>query len=340
MSYNFSTLSPADFEDLSRELIGQELGVRFEAFSAGPDGGLDGRHARAKNLLILQAKHYVGSRFSSLKAAMKRERTSIDRLSPSAYLLATSCPITPKNKEVIAGIIGTFLKELKDIYGPADLNGLLRKFPDIERAHIKLWLAGSVVLDRIIRSAAYAFTAISRAEIEAKVLVYAQNPSFKEARDKLEANHVLIISGPPGVGKTTLAEMLSYAYVGEEWEFVAIRSLEDGFASIVDAKKQIFVFDDFLGKVALDARALTSKDSELARFIRRVWNTSNARFILTTRAYIFEEARRVSEYLADRRLEITKYVLDVGVYTRRLKARILYNHLYAAKHHTSISKTF
>jgi hypothetical protein len=35
--------SPADFEDLVRDLIGQQLRVRFESFSAGPDGGMDGR---------------------------------------------------------------------------------------------------------------------------------------------------------------------------------------------------------------------------------------------------------------------------------------------------------
>ena len=182
----------------------------------------------------------------------------------------------------------------------------------------------------MLRSAVYAYTAISRAEIESKVRVYAQNPSFREARDKLEANHVAIISGPPGVGKTTLAEMLSYAYIGEEWEFVAIRSLDDGLAAIVDSKKQIFFFDDFLGKVALDTRALAAKDSDLARFIKRVRAAPNARFILTTRSPIFEEARRVSEHLADKRLDILRYVLDVGIYTRRIRARILYNHLFVS----------
>ncbi len=93
-------------------------------------------------------------------------------------------------------------------------------------------------------------------------------------------------------------------------------------------RNRSFISMTFWGTVALDARTLSSKDSDLVRFIKRVRSSSNARFILTTRTHLFEEARRFSERLADRKLDITRYALDVGIYTRRIKARILYNHLY------------
>ena len=80
MDYDFASLSHTDFEDLTRDLLGRELGVRFEAFPEGPDDGMDGRHASADGNIILQAKHYHRSGFPALKSKMKKERQSIDVL--------------------------------------------------------------------------------------------------------------------------------------------------------------------------------------------------------------------------------------------------------------------
>lgn len=200
----------------------------------------------------------------------------------------------------------------------------------MEKAHFKLWLSSTAALESIFDAASKAYENIVKEDILRKIKVFAPNPSFTEAQQKLAESHVLIVSGAPGVGKTTLAEMVANAYMADGWELTVIKNLDDGFAKLHGDQKRVFYFDDFLGKIALDRQALSQRDSHLAQFIKKVRASANARFILTTRAYIFEEARRVSEYMADKGLNISKYVLDVSLYTRRIKARILYNHLLLA----------
>lgn len=153
MNYDFSSLSHNDFENLARDLIGREIGVRFEAFPEGPDDGMDGRHAAAEGSVVLQAKHYHRSGFSRLKSKMAQERVSIDRLQAKRYILATSTPLTPGNKTALAGTIGPSLQTPGDIFGPDDLNALLRKHPDIEKAHHKLWAQSTTVLEAIVSGA-------------------------------------------------------------------------------------------------------------------------------------------------------------------------------------------
>ncbi|QAB00965.1 MULTISPECIES: TIR domain-containing protein [Agrobacterium tumefaciens complex] len=150
MKYDFSTLSADDFEDLSRDLVGRDLGMRFEAFTAGTDGGIDGRHAVADGAVILQAKHYSRSGFSKLKSKMKEERPSIDGLTPKRYVLATSVALTPANKVTLAEVIGPSLLSAGDIFGADDLNALLRAHPEIEKAHQKLWGQSTPVLEEVL----------------------------------------------------------------------------------------------------------------------------------------------------------------------------------------------
>jgi hypothetical protein len=153
MAYDFSSLSHSEFEDLARDLVGREIGKRFEVFPEGPDAGMDGRHAWADGAIILQAKHYLRSGFSGLKSTMAKERQAIERLQPKRYILVTSAPLTPRNKGALSDIIGSALRTQGDIFGPGDLNSLLRKYPDIEKAHQKLWSQSTGVLETVVTEA-------------------------------------------------------------------------------------------------------------------------------------------------------------------------------------------
>lgn len=198
MKYDFSTLSPTDFEELARDLIGEELGMQFEAFPEGPDDGMDGRHACGESSTILQAKHYNRSGLSKLKSKMRAERATIDALGTNRYILATSIPLTPRNKSDLVGIIGPSLQSTGDIFGSDDLNALLRKFPDIEKAHPKLWQHSTVVMKSVVTEAVE--DALNRRgptpEAITSVLPKGQKTTDVEAR-KLRRDIIFIIKSSP-----------------------------------------------------------------------------------------------------------------------------------------------
>jgi hypothetical protein len=59
-----------------------------------------------------------------------------------------------------------------------------------------------------------------------------------------------------------------------------------------------------------------------------VSRNKNLRFILTTRDYILNQAHLLAGRLASSKTGSKPYILNVGAYTRGIRARILYNHLY------------
>ena len=217
---------------------------------------------------------------------------------------------------------------MSNILGRTELNTLIKKHDDVERRNINLWLSSTAVLQRLLDNDIAVFTEATRDGIEFILKVFVANPSLPKAAKILKKQHCLVVSGPPGVGKTTLAQVLAAEYCEDDWELVAISSIEEGNRAFKPEKKQVFVFDDFLGKIKLDTRSLAKDDTKIASFMKLVSRRDTKRFILTTRKYILQSARKESEALDDNQVELAEMVLDLNVYTREIKARILYNHLY------------
>ena len=331
MPYDFHQLSPHDLEILVRDLLQAEWGVTLESFKAGRDGGVDLRYARGPHNLVVQVKHYVKTGLPGLLRDLKAEAAKVVTLKPTRYLLATSVPLSPANKQAIAEIFGGALA-VADVLGQEDLNNLLGRHGDIEQKHYKLWLASRAVLDRVLNSEVLTQTEFQVEKVHATIRRNVRSAAFPKALEILDRDRVVIISGAPGVGKTTLANMLLYRHMEVGWEPVVIRNdIAEGQKLFQRGRSQIFYFDDFMGATFLGDRAtglLRNEDRAISDFIDMVRAAPNARLILTTREHIFGQAVAASERLRQAGLDSHKIVLHIGDYSLGQKAQILYNHLY------------
>ncbi|MCL6217741.1 ATP-binding protein [Zunongwangia pacifica] len=152
---------------------------------------------------------------------------------------------------------------------------------------------------------------------------------FDTANKVLDKEKILLITGQPGVGKTTLAEMLIIERARLEHQIYLINTIRDAEDVISpDESKQLFYFDDFLGEVYYEILSGSQKENEISRFIDRIKHTPNKFIILSTRTVILEQAKAKSEKIKRSRIETGKYEIVINQYNNYEKAKILYNHLY------------
>jgi len=328
-SYDFKNLSPLDFEELCRDLLQKELNITFESFTEGKDGGIDFRYSDGINLIILQCKRFTKDSFSSLETELKKELSKVKILNPTRYILMTSFGLTPSNEQTILNLFFPYILSTSDIYGKNDINNLLGMFEDIQKKHYKLWFNSTSILSHLLHSGSYSRSADKLQKIQDKLKIYVQNESYSNAIDILNQNNYCVISGVPGIGKTTLADILSFQYIQQEFEFLFIsKNISEAWELLKKDTKQLFYFDDFLGRNFLEDRLEKNEDDSLISFIEHVKKDKSKKFILTTREYILNQAKHTYRKLDNGDLELAKCTLDLGNYTKLIKAKIFYNHLF------------
>jgi hypothetical protein len=327
-NYDFLNLGSTEFERLVRDLLQAERNVIIESFPEGVDGGIDLRYTTGNGkLVIIQCKRYKS--FSQLKAKLDTEVPKVVKLKPDNYILATSASLTAGNKGHILTAFRGYIKSTDDILGKDDLNNLLTLHPSILLNHYKLYISGTAVLQKIINSKIYHQSRFEEAAIKKLSSIFVENESMNEALRLLSEHNVVLLSGQPGVGKTTLAYMLVYYLLGQGFDrFVYLsEDIADAYAAYDEGAKTIFLFDDFLGTNFLKNSLDKNEDNRLIKFISGIQESKTDLLILTTREYILNQAQLEFGRLKDPVLQISRYTLDLGKYTYTIKAQMFANHL-------------
>jgi hypothetical protein len=330
--YTFENISPPDFEILVRDLLQAEFGITLESFKWGADKGIDLRHCWTdKDRLVVQCKRYIQTSFKTLlKRVTKEELPKVQKLNPKRYILATALPLNPDQKEKLFEALKPYCSTPADIVDCSTLNGLLAKFPNIETTHFKLWLTSIPVLEKLLHQDVLLQTGWKSDSILQRLKTYVANDSFNHAQEVLNKYHNCIISGAPGIGKSTLAEVLVADYMRNGFEFTYILNETSEAKKLMGTDtRRIIYFDDFLGKNYLGQRATTLKDQpSLLQLLDHARKSPNLRVILATREYILRQAKEDSESLNHPKFDLAKVTIDLSNYTKPIRAKILYNHLY------------
>jgi hypothetical protein len=333
--YTFTDFGSQEFELLCRDLLQRKIAEEsgnhffFNSYSEGADGGADAIFEDSRQKIILQCKRY--SDFKSLYNTLKStELPKVIELNPTRYIIATSCKLSQKQVEKIYLLFKPYLRDMNDILGQAMINNLLAVYPEIELNYPRLYLNSATVLNKLLHANVYNQSKDKLKQYQKISRLYVPDDSFQQALKILNAKKYVIISGEPGVGKSTLAGMLSLYYLGKGYEFIFLRrSISEAEGSVWDEqKKQVFFFDDFLGSTTFEGFD-RNEDRQLLDFISKIVNSSNKLLLITTREYVFKQAEAIYPEL--RKLQFTKCLIRQKEFTSAFKINILYNYLYYSK---------
>lgn len=327
-----AALSDFEFEALASGLLRAAIGNTYERFGIGPDGGIDLRFIDAESgeTEIVQCKHYIRSSFSQLLSAARKEVPKLEAMdpAPNSYRFITSQSLTGGQKEKLIEALDGWITDPGAIWGAEQIEDELNAHPEVERNHVKLWLSSSTQLEKLLNADTMNRSNDLIERVTRALPRYVQTRRFQEAEEMLERVGVCLIAGEPGIGKTTLAQMLLLNCAQKGFEALHVSADINEAWEVLAKRSQAFYYDDFLGRIGLSGLG-KNEDQRLVELIARAHrDPERTRLILTTREYILRSAVALYESFERAELDHDRFLLALEDYTRYERGLVLYNHLY------------
>ncbi|MEZ0543138.1 hypothetical protein [Fibrella arboris] len=336
VNFDFHNLFfPTEFEKFCRDIVDiREKPITFTTYRRGKDGGIDFKSTNTETKIIGQCKLYNPNSYNDFFTNLKGEVKKCQRQKPDRYILCTNILLSPLQAEKILNLFQDYILTEEDIIDGEKLNKYLGigDYQHLLKNYSKLLVPNlffiELALEAIVNRKYYNKTAYFLKEIHKEHKLFHNTKILKHCIDTLEKNKFIILTGNPGVGKTTTAKMIANYFLNQKVKKILFLSDRD-FNEVegLYQEDQIIVVDDFWGQNF----SPLLKNSILLRDFNRIVNSfkegSNQYLILTSREYIIKDVLSHSEFEAKRILNTDKFVINLDDYSKEDKVRIFLNHL-------------
>lgn len=347
--YELHKLGWRAFQDLCAVVLQETLGQTFTAFAdtndAGQDGAFHGLWAATGDEpvreledfatiampVVVQCKFSVEPSGTLAPSDLDDELAKIEALHGrglcDGYMVLTNQRVTGRTQawfveevrkrgpKVAAILPGTW------ICTQIEKNWNLRRY--VPRVY-GLGDLTSILDERRMRQARALLTSLTR-ELE----TFVPTGAYRGASDAITDHGFVLLLGEPASGKSTIAAMLCMTAL-DNWQCDVMRV--DGPDELLahwnpDDPRQMFWVDDAFGSIRHEPHLTHAWARRMPEVMAAV--SHGARVLMTSRDYIYREARpRMKEY-AFPRLREQQVVIDITALSVSEKEQMLYNHLKA-----------
>lgn len=327
-----------EFEKFVCDIVQVREGIMVETFKEGKDGGIDGLFVdKGDKTTVIQVKRY-GANYSGLYRDLTKEYVKVKKINPKRYILGVSLDLSLLEKNKIIDLFDGYIKTTTDILSSVDLNRLLEEdhYKHIEIRYHKLWVSSINVFQKMLNTSIH-HSIHMESNLEMKKAleisdVFVSTKKYREVSAKSLNKNVVIISGEPGVGKTSMAYLLALAYMYKDDldNFLWVNSINDIYKTLKNDEKQVFIFDDFWGSILHNQSTVRNSEAQLNKIIHEIQSFRGEKFlILTSREYILQQGLQRYPLLKDT-IEKLAVMCTIDDYSYEEKANILYSHLYVS----------
>lgn len=330
--YNLGILDPLDFEEICADILTIKLSIPIRTFKPGADGGIDGEGFKNGKKIIVQCKRY--NNFDSLKTVLKKELPKLELIEElEDYYIMVSLDLNPQEEEEIYKLFQNYMTSAENIITGKEIEKFLDIPENIEilKRHPKLWLSNSYILDLLNNQSILIDSDVLIDSIQRNQKFYVHTKYFYECLRILQEKNCILITGDPGVGKTTLSNMLILYYLNEYGKNLKIRySSCNNFSDIkkslsLDEKPEVVLIDDFLGQIYDEVNRNNCND--LISLISFIQKRQNKIIILNSRIGILKNVFTLNEKFKSQLETLNLPNVNISNLNVYDKGRILYNYL-------------